>query len=188
MAHKQPRSTRKPASTASDVPAPAGDAKPTSAEPAMPAAGDEATEHYAVGYQRPPLHSRFMPGQSGNPKGRTRESRNMRTIVKKVLNEEMKIREGGRIRRMAAFEALVRATLARSFKGDPKATASLIILLRHYAVEHDEPVTGLELLPEHEAIVSDFLARYGFSEAINSSSQDGNATPSSARSEPKEKP
>jgi hypothetical protein len=85
---------------------------------------------YQVGYGRPPLHSRFKPGQSGNPKGRPRRSRNMRTIVKQVLSEDMHIREGGRLRRMSAMEALVRTILARSFKGDPKALASLIVLLR----------------------------------------------------------
>jgi hypothetical protein len=25
---------------------------------------------YAVGHKKPPLHTRFPPGQSGNPKGR----------------------------------------------------------------------------------------------------------------------
>jgi Family of unknown function (DUF5681) len=85
---------------------------------------------YQVGYCRPPLHSRFKPGQSGNPKGRPRQSRNLRTIVKQVLSEDMQIREGGRLRRMSAGEALVRTILARAFKGDPKALASLILLAR----------------------------------------------------------
>ena len=41
---------------------------------------------FAVGYGRPPVHSRFKPGKSGNPKGRAKQSRNMRTIVQQVLN------------------------------------------------------------------------------------------------------
>ncbi len=182
-------STSEPISTGRDR---VGDAKPTSATPVPPAlggtAGDDATKPYAVGYGRPPLHSRFKPGQSGNPKGRTRKSRNMRTIVREVLTEEMKIKEGGRVRRMPAFEALVRTTLARTFKGDPKAIAALLILLRHYASEHDEPVVGLELLSEHEAIVSDFLARHGLNDAINSPTRDGDPTPPSARNKPRAKP
>jgi hypothetical protein len=44
---------------------------------------------YAVGKYRPPLHSRFKPGQSGNPKGRAKQSRNLRTIVNQVLSEDM---------------------------------------------------------------------------------------------------
>ena len=31
---------------------------------------------YAVGYGKPPAHSRFTPGQSGNPKGRPKGARN----------------------------------------------------------------------------------------------------------------
>jgi len=39
----------------------------------------------------------------------------MRTIVQQVLKEDMQIREGGRLRRMSAMEALFRTTLTRSF-------------------------------------------------------------------------
>ena len=99
---------------------------------AAPSEGQSSEEGmYQVGYGRPPLQSRFKPGQSGNPKGRPRQSRNMRTIVKQVLSEDMQIREGGRLRRMSAMEALVRTLRARAFKGgsqiaciaDPPGTA-----------------------------------------------------------------
>ncbi len=119
-------------------------------------------ETYAVGYGRPPLHSRFKPGQSGNPKGRPKQSRNMRSIVKQVLSEDMQIREGGRLRRMPAMEALVRTVLARSFKGDPKALASLIVLMRQSGLsESDENSADLLHGPEYEEIIADFLARNG---------------------------
>ena len=76
---------------------------------AAPSEGQSSEEEmYQVGYCRPPLHSRFKPGQSGNPKGRPKQSRNLRTIVKQVLSEDMQIREGGRLRRMSAMEAVVR--------------------------------------------------------------------------------
>jgi hypothetical protein len=116
---------------------------------------------FAVGYGRPPLHSRFKPGQSGNPKGRAKQSRNMRTIVQQVLNEDMQIREGGRVRRMSAIEALVRTTLARSFKGDPKALASLIVIIRQsgYGPDRDESSADLLSAADYEAILADYLAR-----------------------------
>ena len=117
---------------------------------------------YQVGYGRPPLHSRFKPGQSGNPKGRPRQSRNLRTIVKQVLSEDMQIREGGRLRRMSAMEALVRTLRARAFKGDPKALASLILLARLSGLtESDEAIADLLHGPEYDAIIDDFLARHG---------------------------
>ena len=116
---------------------------------------------FAVGYGRPPVHSRFKPGKSGNSKGRAKQSRNMRTIVQQVLNEDMQIREGGRLRRMPAMEALVRTTLTRSFKGDPKALVSLIVLLKQsgYGTDRDEPAADLLSGSDYEAIVADYLAR-----------------------------
>jgi hypothetical protein len=116
---------------------------------------------FAVGYGRPPLHSRFKPGQSGNPKGRAKQSRNMRTIVQQVLNEDMQIREGGRLRRMSAMEALVRTTLTRSFKGDPKALVSLIVIMKQsgYGPDRDEPAADLLSGSDYEAIVASYLAR-----------------------------
>lgn len=34
-----------------------------------------------VGYGNPPLHTRFKPGQSGNPSGRPRGSKNTSTLI-----------------------------------------------------------------------------------------------------------
>jgi Family of unknown function (DUF5681) len=125
-------------------------------------------ERYAVGYGRPPLHSRFKPGQSGNPKGRAKGSQNLRTILKQVSNEQILIREGDRPRRMSRMEALVRTTYARAFKGDPKALASLTLLLRQIGLtEIDETTTELLQGPEYAAIVADFLARQPVEHAAN---------------------
>jgi hypothetical protein len=63
---------------------------------------------YAVGYGRPPTHSRFKPGQSGNRKGRPKRHRNFRTVVIETLNESIKIRRGGRLCSIPMSEALVR--------------------------------------------------------------------------------
>ena len=38
-----------------------------------------------AGYGKPPRHSRFKKGQSGNPKGRPRGSRNFSTDLKATL-------------------------------------------------------------------------------------------------------
>ena len=136
-------------------------------------------EPYAVGYGRPPLHSRFKPGQSGNPKGRAKGSRNLRTILKQVSNEQIQIREGDRTRRMSMMEALVRTTYTRAFKGDPKALASLILLWRQIGLtESDETTTGVLQGPEYAAIVADFLARHGVEHAASDDAVNAAASPS----------
>ena len=40
---------------------------------------------YEVGYGKPPQHSRFKPGQSGNPKGRPKSAKGLNTIVGKLI-------------------------------------------------------------------------------------------------------
>jgi len=53
---------------------------------------------------------------------------------------KMQIREGGRVRRVPALEALVRTTLARCLHGRSKAVASLIAIMRQsgYGPDRDE--------------------------------------------------
>ena len=45
-------------------------------------------ELYEVGYGKPPKHTQFKPGQSGNRKGRPRGQRNFRTVVNDALKRK----------------------------------------------------------------------------------------------------
>ena len=101
------------------------------------------------------------PGNPAIPKGRAKQSRNMRTILQQVLSEKMQIREDGRMRRVSALEALVRTTLARCFKGDAKAVVSLIAIMRQsgYGPDRDEASADLLAIADSEGILADYRAR-----------------------------
>ena len=43
---------------------------------------------YVVGYKRPPMHSRFKPGVSGNPSGRAKGTKNLRTLFQNILRRK----------------------------------------------------------------------------------------------------
>lgn len=50
--------------------------------------GPPAADEFTVGYQRPPRSGDFKPGQSGNPNGRPKGTRNTKQIIEEVLDRD----------------------------------------------------------------------------------------------------
>lgn len=122
-----------------------------------------ATPHYEVGYGRPPLHSRFKPGQSGNPKGRPKRHRNLRTVVEEALNRTIKLRDGDRTRSVSTLEVLVTSMLNKAVKGDAKVLNVFIRLLGSVGITAEQPEpAGAEPVTANDAdIIADFCRRLG---------------------------
>ena len=70
--------------------------------------GNSPNAKYAVGYRRPPLHSRFKPGQSGNLKGRPAGRPNVKSMIERVIHQKLPVRQGEKTRKMPMFEAIRR--------------------------------------------------------------------------------
>ncbi|MBN9437466.1 DUF5681 domain-containing protein [Bosea sp. (in: a-proteobacteria)] len=88
---------------------------------------NDAPKGYEVGHGRPPVATRFKPGQSGNPKGRPKASKNLSTLAREKLQAKVSVRENGRERRMSKAEIGVTKMVNRFVEtGDPK----LYILLK----------------------------------------------------------
>ena len=94
-----------------------------------PAQAATGGPRYTVGYCRPPLATRFRPGQSGNPKGRPKGSRNLRTVVAAVAAELVEIKENDRPRRITKLEAAVKQLANRAAQGQERATKNFLDLL-----------------------------------------------------------
>jgi hypothetical protein len=86
---------------------------------------------FEVGYGKPPRHTRFKRGQSGNPKGRPSEKKNLSTVLEDALAEAVVAVVGkGRSKKITKFEAIITQLVNKSASGDPKATQQLLPLLR----------------------------------------------------------
>jgi hypothetical protein len=82
----------------------------------------------AVGYGRPPVNRQFKPGQSGNPRGRPKGSKNFVTVAAEALSRPVKVRENGKIRTLTKWEAIIEGTVNQAVAGDPKARATILQL------------------------------------------------------------
>ncbi len=90
---------------------------------------------YEVGYAKPPKHTQFKKDQSGNPKGRPKGRKNIRTIVKDVLDRTVTITENGRTRRIKFLEAFVRQLAVKALSGSTRDQRMLLKVINDYAPE-----------------------------------------------------
>jgi hypothetical protein len=84
---------------------------------------------YNVGYGKPPKHSRFRKGVSGNQKGRPKGKRNIATVLTAILGEEIVINEGGVRKRVTKLEAALKQLVNKAALGDLVAARQLIALV-----------------------------------------------------------
>ena len=85
-----------------------------------------------AGYGKPPRHSRFKKGQSGNPKGRPKGGRNFSTDVKATLEEPIRVTHHGKSKTVSTQRAALLRLREKALGGDARALDSLIELARLY--------------------------------------------------------
>ena len=82
---------------------------------------------HEVGYGKPPAHTRFRKGQSGNPGGRPRDitARRANALALKEAYRSVFVREGDKVMRLPAIQAVLRAVIARAAKGNGSAQRTI---------------------------------------------------------------
>jgi Family of unknown function (DUF5681) len=117
-------------------------------------------DDYAVGYGRPPTHTRFKPGHSGNPKGRSKGTKNLKTDLMEELSERISISEGGKPKKLSKQRAaLLKSLAAKAIKGDARAMNILLnLMIRVLEISAEEREEDL-ISEDDLAILDDFIAR-----------------------------
>jgi hypothetical protein len=113
-----------------------------------------------VGYKRPPTATQFKPGSSGNPRGRPKNSRNLRTDLAAELSQKIRVREGGREYEVSKQRALLKAVVAAGVKGDVRAATAVINLCaRLFGVGPASDDEAEVMTSGDEALLEDFIRR-----------------------------
>ena len=90
----------------------------------------EKTGDYEVGYGKPPRHTRFAKGQSGNPRGRPCGAKNFNTLLEEALDETVTVTENGGRRKVSKRQAIVTQLVNRSATADFRAIKILLDIVR----------------------------------------------------------
>ena len=90
------------------------------------------------GYGKPPAHSRFRKGQSGNPTGQRHRPNKTERLKKIILQEAYRpltVRDDGDIKRITAVQAVLRSQITSAVKGNVSAQRAIINALQQLEAE-----------------------------------------------------
>lgn len=76
---------------------------------------------YEVGYGKPPKHTQFQKGQSGNPSGKSKKEISIKAKLMQIASEDITVQKNGKSQPMTHLEAMVFTVFAKALKGDLRA-------------------------------------------------------------------
>ena len=123
---------------------------------------------YEVGYGKPPRHTRFKKGQSGNPRGRPSGSKNLSTLLIETLNELVVVAENGGRRKITKRQAIITQLVNQSAKADWRATKILLDILQVIEARAEPPAADTLFDAADERVIEQMRARLSTPESGSS--------------------
>jgi hypothetical protein len=120
----------------------------------------DSSPPHEVGYGKPPKHAQFVKGQSGNPKGRPKGSRNFATVIQDELKKRVAVTEDGKRKRITKREAVAKQLVNKAAAGDPRAIPILLNETRPHETDAVSGAMRLETMsPEDQAVMESIMRR-----------------------------
>jgi hypothetical protein len=113
------------------------------------------------GYRKPPKHTQFKKGQSGNPSGKAKGTLNIATVLENTLRQTVVIVDGAEKKTMSKLEAAVKQLVDKAIQGDMYALRLLSVLAQAISDSANPPaITDLEQADQRmlQTIVSRFAS------------------------------
>src|SRR5712691_11621837 len=111
---------------------------------------NDSNDRNRIGYGKPPEHSRFKPGASGNPTGKRNNARNLSSDVKRTLLVPVTLNDHGKSRKVSTQEAVLMRLREKALKGDSRSLDCLLNYAARFNNDTGEP--GQALSSEDRAI------------------------------------
>ena len=116
---------------------------------------------YEVGYGKPPRETRFVKGQSGNPRGRPPGAKNFKTLLSEALNEPVIVTENGGHRKISKRQAIITQLVNRSATADFRAIKILLDIMREIEGQNEPASTATPAFSEaDEKVIEHLRARF----------------------------
>ncbi len=113
-----------------------------------------ANNDYEIGYKKPPKQAQFQPGQSGNPKGRPKGSKNLATDLQEELGQKVVITEANKKQTVTKQRAMLKTMFAKALKGDARSATVLINLILGLHQVNDDQANDTALSADDAAILA----------------------------------
>lgn len=94
---------------------------------------------YEVGYGKPPKHTRWGPGESGNWTGRPKGSKGLKARLLAAVEEPVIVVENGQQVKITMLDLMLKGTTRAAAKGNVAAAKQLFTMMRTMGLTADPP-------------------------------------------------
>lgn len=101
--------------------------------------------HYDVGYGKPPKHTQFPKGKSGNEDGKKKKPETLHQIMNRLAGQEVVVHKNGVPMSMTQAEAMLTAIFSKAMKGDIACAKFLHGELGMDLTSHNSPVPAMKV-------------------------------------------